>query len=107
SKVAAALLIAMTGLVLSARVSSAEWFADFFAGVSLTQDHDLSIRDPVAGQGVYRDTEFGTAPAYGLRLGPYFERPPFLRPALASPWTTSASCRTSRPRPPTTMAACW
>jgi hypothetical protein len=78
SKVAAVTLIAMAGLVLSARVSSAEWFADVFAGVSLTQDHDLTIHDPIVGQGVYRDTEFGTAPAYGFRLGRYFDSLPFL-----------------------------
>jgi opacity protein-like surface antigen len=78
SKIAAVMLIAMTGLVLSPRAGSAEWFADVFAGASLTQKHDLTIHDPVAGQGVYRDTEFGTAPAYGFRLGRYFESLPFL-----------------------------
>ena len=78
SKVAAVMLIALAGLVLSARVGSAEWFADLFAGVSLTQDHDLTIHDPVVGQGVYRDTEFGTAAAYGVRFGRYFDGLPFL-----------------------------
>ena len=58
SKIAAVMLLAMTGLVLSPRVSSAEWFADVYAGVSLTQSHDLTIQDPIAGQGVYRDTDF-------------------------------------------------
>jgi len=82
SKVAAVMLIAMAGLVFSARVSSAEWFADVFAGVTLTQDHDFTIHDPVVGQGVYRDTEFSTALAYGFRLGRYFESLPFLGLAL-------------------------
>ena len=77
-RVAAVMLIAMTGLVLSARVSSAEWFADVYAGVSLTQDHDLTIHDPIAGLGIYRDTEFGTAPSYGVRFGRYFDGLPFL-----------------------------
>ena len=78
SKVAAVMLIAMAGLVLSARVSSAEWFVDAYAGVSLTKDHDLTIHDPIVGQGVYRDTEFATAPAYGVRFGRYFDSLPFL-----------------------------
>jgi opacity protein-like surface antigen len=77
-KVAAVMLIAMTGLVLSARASSAEWFADVYAGVSLTQNHDLTIHDPIVGLGVYRDTEFSTAPAYGIRMGRYFDSLPFL-----------------------------
>ena len=63
----------------------AEWFADVFAGVSLTQDHDLTIHDPVVGQGVYRDVEFGTAPAYGFRLGRYFDGLPFLGLAVGLP----------------------
>ncbi len=66
SKVAAVLLVAMAGLVLSARVGSAEWFADMYAGVSLTQSHDVTIHDPIVGQGVYKDTDFGTNAAYGM-----------------------------------------
>jgi opacity protein-like surface antigen len=82
SKGAAVALIAMAGLVLSARVSSAEWFVDVFAGASLTQSHDLTIHDPIVGQGVYRDTEFGTSAAYGVRFGRYFDSLPFLGLAI-------------------------
>jgi opacity protein-like surface antigen len=78
SKVAAVMLIALAGLVLSARISAAEWFADGYAGVSLTQNHDLTIHDPIVGQGVYRDTEFATTAAYGFRMGRYFDGLPFL-----------------------------
>ena len=78
SKVAAVALIAMAGLVLGARTSSAEWFADFYAGASLTQSQDLTIHDSTVGQGVYKDADFGTAIAYGARLGHYFDSLPFL-----------------------------
>jgi len=78
SKVAAVMLVAMAGLVLSARVGSAEWFADLYAGVSLTQSHDVTIHDPIVGQGVYKDTDFGSNGAYGIRVGRYFDSLPFL-----------------------------
>jgi hypothetical protein len=82
SKVAAVMLVAMAGLALSARVGSAEWFADLYAGVSLTQSNDVTIHDPIVGQGVYKDTDFGTNAAYGIRVGRYFDSIPFLGLAL-------------------------
>lgn len=82
SRVAAVMLVTMAGLVLSARVGSAEWFFDVYAGASLTQNHDVTIHDPIVGQGVYKDTEFGTNPAYGARFGRYFDSIPFLGLAL-------------------------
>ena len=82
SKVAAVMLVAMAGLVLSARVGSAEWFADLYAGVSLTQSHDVNIHDPIVGQGVYKDTDFSTNLSYGVRIGRYFDSIPFLGLAL-------------------------
>ena len=102
SKVAAVMLVAMAGLVLGVRTSSAEWFADVFAGVSLTQDADLTIHDPVVGQGVYRDVEFGTAPAYGFRLGRDFDGLPFL--GLAVDFLSFSP--NIRSKPPIGMAAC-
>ena len=78
SKTVAVTLIALAGLLSSSRASSAEWFADAYAGASVTRDHDVTIHDTVAGQGIYRDAEFGTSLAYGARLGHYFDRLPFV-----------------------------
>jgi opacity protein-like surface antigen len=75
-------LMVMACLALSGRAGYAEWFADVYSGVSLTQDHDVSIHDRVAGHGTYRDAEFGTALAYGARLGRYFDSIPFLALAV-------------------------
>ncbi|HEY3065636.1 MAG TPA: outer membrane beta-barrel protein [Methylomirabilota bacterium] len=82
TKVGAVLLVAMAVLALSGRPGSAEWFGAIFTGASLTTDHDVHIHDRVAGHGVYRDTEFGTAFAYGGRFGKYFDAVPFLGVAL-------------------------
>jgi opacity protein-like surface antigen len=70
--------MALVGLLSSSRTSSAEWFADVYAGASVTRDHDVTVHDPVAGQGIYRDAEFATSLAYGARLGHYFDSLPFL-----------------------------
>jgi opacity protein-like surface antigen len=77
SRLAALMLIAIAGVMLPA-LASAEWFADVYAGASVTRDHDVTIHDRVVGQGVYRDAEFSTALAYGVRLGRYFDRVPFV-----------------------------
>jgi opacity protein-like surface antigen len=77
-RLAALTLIAMAAIVLTGRTSSAEWFADVYSGVSLTRDHDVTIRDRVVGQGVYRDADFSTSLAYGIRLGRYFDSVPFV-----------------------------
>jgi opacity protein-like surface antigen len=81
-KIPVVLLMALAGVLLGSRASSAEWFADVYAGASLTRDNDVTIHDRVAGQGVYRHTEFATALAYGFRLGRYFDQVPFLGVAV-------------------------
>jgi hypothetical protein len=78
SKLAALTLITMAAVMLTGRAGSAEWFADVYAGASVTRDHDVTIRDRVVGEGVYRDADFSTALAYGVRLGRYFDRVPFV-----------------------------
>lgn len=78
SRTVAVTLMALVGLLSSSRTSSAEWFADVYAGASVTRDHDVTVHDPVAGQGIYRDAEFATSLAYGARLGHYFDSLPFL-----------------------------
>jgi opacity protein-like surface antigen len=82
SKIAVAMLITLATVLLGNRASFAEWFADVYTGASLTRDHDLTIHDRVVGQGVYQDAEFDTALAYGVRLGRYFDRLPFLGVAV-------------------------
>ena len=67
--------------VLSAsgsRPASAEWFADLFAGLSLTRDHDLKLNDQGIGQGTYESVEFDRSLAWGGRAGRYFDSLPFL-----------------------------
>jgi opacity protein-like surface antigen len=78
SRFAALMLIAMAGVMLTGHATSAEWFADVYAGASLTRDHDVTVHDRVVGQGVYRDAEFATSLAYGVRLGRYFDSVPFV-----------------------------
>jgi opacity protein-like surface antigen len=82
SRIAVVMLIALAGVPLGSRASSAEWFADVYTGASLTRDEDLTIHDRVVGQGVYRDVDFATALAYGGRVGRYFDRLPFLGVAV-------------------------
>ena len=78
TKLGAVTLMVVACLVLSGRPSFAEWFADIYSGVSLTQDHDVSIHDRVVGLGVYKDAEFGTSLAYGGRFGRYFDTFPYV-----------------------------
>jgi Outer membrane protein beta-barrel domain len=82
TRVGVVTLIVLIGLALSGRPGAAEWFADIYAGASLTKDHDVVIRDQVVGKGTYRDVEFGTSLAYGARLGRYFDAVPFLGLAI-------------------------
>ena len=44
-------------LVLMAAPASAEWYADVYAGQSLTLNDDVTVHSP-AGLGIYRDVEF-------------------------------------------------
>jgi hypothetical protein len=68
-------------LMLTASPASAEWFADAYAGYSLTTNNDVTVHTP-AGLSIYRDVEFDRALdrslIYGARFGRYFDRAPFL-----------------------------
>jgi len=68
-------------LVLSASPASAEWFADAYAGYSLTTNNDVTVHSP-SGLSLYRDVEydrvFDNALIYGARFGRYFDGAPFL-----------------------------
>ena len=74
--IAAAAVIAL--VVLGSRPAAAEWFADVFAGVGLTRDHDLKLNDQGIGPGTYDDVSFDKALAFGGRFGRYFDSLPFL-----------------------------
>jgi len=73
---AAAVVIALA--VLGGRPAAAEWFADVFTGVGLTQSHDFKLNDPGIGPGTYDDVSFDKALAFGGRFGRYFDSLPFL-----------------------------
>jgi len=68
-------------LVLAASPASAEWFADAYAGYTLTMDSDMTVHSP-SGLSIYRDVEHDRAidNAYiiGARFGRYFDFAPFL-----------------------------
>ena len=64
-------------LVLTAGPASAEWFADVYAGQSLTVSDDVTVHSP-AGLSLYRDVDFDRALIYGGRFGRYLDRAPFL-----------------------------
>src|SRR5207248_8650231 len=73
-----ALLVGITCLILSVQPCSAEWFADVYSGVSLTDKHDFKAVSTEAGHATYKDVEFEKGLAYGLRFGRYFDAVPFL-----------------------------
>jgi opacity protein-like surface antigen len=73
---AAAVVIALA--VLGGRPAAAEWFADVFTGVGLTQSHDFKLNDQGIGPGTYDDVSFDKALAFGGRFGRYFDSLPFL-----------------------------
>src|SRR5437867_5195873 len=73
-----ALLVSIACLIVSVQPCAAEWFADVYAGVSLTDKDDIKVVSTEAGHAKYRDVEFEKAPAYGLRFGRYFDAVPFL-----------------------------
>jgi hypothetical protein len=64
-------------LVLMAAPASAEWYADVYAGQSLTLSDDVTVHSP-AGLGIYRDVEFDQSLLFGGRFGRYLDRVPFL-----------------------------
>ena len=71
-------LVVLASLGVGTRPASAEWFADVFAGLSLTRDHDLKLNDQGIGQGTYESVEFDRSLAWGARAGRYFDSLPFL-----------------------------
>jgi len=60
------------------RPAGAEWFADLFAGVSITQSADLRLNDKAIGPGTFDNVEFDNALAWGGRFGRFFDAVPFL-----------------------------
>jgi len=68
-------------LTLAASPAGAEWFADAYAGYTLTADSDMTVHSP-SGLSIYRDVEHDRAidNAYiiGARFGRYFDFAPFL-----------------------------
>ena len=76
-----ALLVAVLSLGVVAAPASAEWFADVFAGVSFTRDHDVKLNDSGVGQ-VTGEVEFDRSLAWGGRAGRYFDALPFLGMAV-------------------------
>jgi opacity protein-like surface antigen len=74
-------LVIVLCLALAASPASAEWFADAYAGYTLTQDSDMTVHSP-SGLSIYRDVEYDRAidNAYivGARFGRYFDFAPFL-----------------------------
>jgi hypothetical protein len=77
------LALAMSALLtVGARPAAAEWFADLFAGLSLTQSHDLKLDDRGIGPGVFEDVELDRSLSWGGRAGRYFDSVPFLGVAV-------------------------
>ena len=64
-------------LGLTAGPASAEWFADVYAGQSLTLNGDVTQHSP-SGLSIYRDTEFDRSWILGGRFGRYLDAVPFL-----------------------------
>ena len=76
----AALIAVIIASVIGAsyRPAAAEWFADLFAGVSMTQSADLRLNDKALGPGTFDNVEFDNALAWGGRFGRFFDAVPFL-----------------------------
>jgi hypothetical protein len=77
-RIGLAALIVLGSLGVGIRPAAAEWFADLFAGLSFTRDHDLKLNDEGIGQGTYESVEFDRSLAWGGRAGRYFDSLPFL-----------------------------
>jgi len=73
-----AVLVAIVSLGVGAAPASAEWFADVFAGLSFTRDHDVKLNDVGIGPGTYQDVEFDRSLSLCGRVGHYFDALPFL-----------------------------
>jgi opacity protein-like surface antigen len=74
-------LVIVLCLALAASPASAEWFADAYAGYTLTMDSDMTVHSP-SGLSIYRDVEhdraIDTAYIIGARFGRYFDFAPFV-----------------------------
>ena len=77
AKLVVAVTLTIACLTLQAGAASAEWFADVYAGGTLTADQDVKVRD-AAGHSTFQDVEFEMGLAYGLRVGRYFDAAPFV-----------------------------
>lgn len=64
-------------LVSTAGPASAEWFAEVYAGQSLTESNDVTVHRLV-GLSIFRNVEFDQALTYGGRVGRYLDAVPFL-----------------------------
>jgi opacity protein-like surface antigen len=82
AKIGLAAVALAVSLGVGVAPASAEWFADLFAGVSFTQDHNVKLNDHGIGQGTYEDVEFDRSLAWGGRAGRYFDSLPFLGVAV-------------------------
>jgi hypothetical protein len=69
--------IVMCVALLTAAPASAEWYADVYAGQSLTLKDDMTVHSP-PGLSIYRDTEFDRSLIIGGRFGRYLDAAPFL-----------------------------
>jgi opacity protein-like surface antigen len=73
-----AVLVVLVSLALTAAPASAEWFADLFAGLSFTRDHDVKLNDSGIGPGTYQDVSFDRSLSWGGRFGHYFDSLPYV-----------------------------
>ena len=73
----AATVIGIGCMLLGERPASAEWFADVYAGPTVTARHDVTV-DGAVGRGRFLDVDFDTALSFGGRVGRYFDAAPFV-----------------------------
>src|SRR2546425_5484767 len=71
-------LLAVACLALTAQPCAAEWFADIYAGASLTAKQNVRVVEQMSGHATYHGIDFDTGLAYGGRFGRYFDAVPFL-----------------------------
>src|SRR2546425_6799083 len=71
-------VLAVVCLALTAQPCAAEWFADIYAGASLTAKQNVRVVDQMSGHATYHGIDFDTGLAYGGRFGRYFDAVPFL-----------------------------
>jgi opacity protein-like surface antigen len=69
--------IVMCVILATAAPATAEWYADLYAGRTLTQSDDMTVHSP-PGLSIYRDTDFDQSWIIGGRFGRYLDAVPFL-----------------------------